>query len=598
MNLNGPDRRTGLARLLPGAGWLHGYGRHDFNADLVAGLVTAVLLIPQAMALGMLAGLPPQVGLYASIAAPIAYALFGSSRTLAVGPVAVAAIMVAEALAAPEVRAHGTPLGNALLLAFECGLILLAMAALRMGMIINFLSHPVLAGFTTGAAVLILLTQLPLLLGIDSAPVLTVHEIAGSIVRQLDAVEPATLILGVASVVLLGLFGGPLRRRLRRLSGKEWTLVLARGGPLAVVGLAMLAVVLLDLDRTRGVATVGAIPAGLPAPDLGFLRLGSWVALFPSALLIALISYVESVSIAKILANRERRRIDPNRELTGLGAANLAAAFTSGMPVAGSFSRTMVNFSAGARSQAAAVVAALAIGVTLLFLAPWFERLPNASLAAIIVVAVAPLIDLKAVRSLWRYQRSEAAVLLVTLASVLLLGIETGLVTGLLISLVAYIWRTSRPHVAVVGRIPGTEHFRNVLRHDVETWPGLALIRVDESLTFANIGVVEDFIMTHLSRNRDVKHLVLVCTGINHIDSSALESLERLIAGLQEAAVTVHLAEVKGPVLDALDRAGLPARMAPGRVFFRTAEAVEALAPERAADAEPDQAAKPEPATR
>ncbi|HEY8555448.1 MAG TPA: sulfate permease [Burkholderiales bacterium] len=572
----GKTARTGA--WLPALAWLRRYRRSDLRADGVAGLITAVLLVPQAMALGMLAGLPPQVGLYASVAAPIAYALFGSSRTLSVGPVAVAAIMVAEALAAPEVRAQGSALGNAVVLALECGAILLAMAALRLGMLVNFISHPVLAGFTIGAATLILLSQLPPLLGVAAPAALVAHEIVAALLRELHAINWATAALGAGSVLLLALAGGPLQRRLRAGAAGEWALLAARAAPLAVVVAAVLVVAAFDLDRTRAVATVGPIPAGLSLPDAGILRPGPWITLLPSALLIALVSYVESVSIAKIIANRVRERIHPNRELAALGAANVAAALSGGMPVAGSFSRTTVNFAAGARTQMASVVAALAIGATLLLLAPWFARLPNAALAAVIVVAVAPLVDWRAIRTLWHYERSEAAVLLLTLAGVLLLGIEIGLVLGLVTSLVAYIWRSSAPHVAVVGRIPGTEHFRNVARHDVETWPTLALIRVDESLTFVNIGVIEDFIVAHLARHPEVEHVVLVASAINHIDSSALEGLERLIAGLREAGVTVHLAEVKGPVLDALERAGLPARMAPGRVFFRTSEAVEALA--------------------
>lgn len=578
MKLAAPKAPIWLARALPALSWLRGYTRADWHADGVAGLITAVLLVPQAMAYAMLAGLPPQVGLYASVAAPIAYALYGSSRNLAVGPVAVAAVMVAGALASPAVQGHGTAVGNALVLALEMGLILLVMSALRLGNMVNFISHPVLSGFTSGAAILIVLTQVPPLLGIGSSEAMTSHEIARAIYRQLSAVEPATLALSVMSIALLVLGGGPLRTLLSRLSDKGWTALLTRAAPLAVVALAMIAVAALDLDRARGVATVGAVPAGLPRPDLGFLRLDTWLALLPSAALIALVSYVESVSMAKIIANRRRQRVNVNQELTALGAANVAAAFTGGMPVAGSFSRTMVNFAAGARTQLAGIVAALVIGLTLLFFAPWFERLPRAALAAIIVVAVIPLIDVAGMRALWRYQRSEAAVLLLTLGGVLVFGIEVGLVIGLVVSLLYYIWRTSQPHVAVVGRIAGTEHFRNVQRHRVETWPNLALIRVDESLSFADIGVVEDFIMAHLALHPEIKHLVLICSAVNHIDSSALETLERLFVNLREAGVTVHLAEVKGPVLDALERVGLPERMAPGRIFFRTVEAVQAFA--------------------
>lgn len=567
-----------LERALPALAWFKHYARADLQADLVAGLVTAILLVPQAMAYAMLAGLPPQVGLYASVAAPLAYALFGSSRTLSVGPVSVSAIMVAAALAAAGLQREGANVANALVLALECGVVLLVMAAVRLGVIVNFLSHPVLSGFTSGAAVIIVLTQVPPLLGVASIQSTAGYDLVAAIFRELHSTRPATLLLGAVSVFLLALAGGPFKTALRGLGAGRWAAALDRAGPLLVVLLATLAIVALDLDRAQRVVTVGAIPAGMPRPDWGFLRLDTWLKLFPSAVLIAFIGYIESVSIAKLLASRRRERISANQELAALGTANVAAAFTNGLPVAGGFGRTMVNFAAGARTQVAGVVTALLIGLTLLAFAPWFARVPRAALAAIIVVAVVRLIDVATVRALWRYQRSDAVVLLLTLASVLILGIEAGLVIGVVMSLLFYVWRASRPHMAVVGRIPGTEHFRNVLRHRVETWPRLALIRVDESLSFANIGVVEDFIMGYLASHRNVEHLVLIGSAINHIDGSALDALERLFAGLRDAGVTVHFAEIKGPVLDALERVDLPARMAPGRIFFRTTEAVQALA--------------------
>ena len=566
-----------LERSIPALIWLRGYARADLHADVIAGAITAILLVPQAMAYALLAGLPPQVGLYASFVAPIAYALFGSSRALAVGPVSVAAIMVATALASAGMQGLDTDLSNAVILAFEIGLILLAMAALRLGAIVNFLSHPVLSGFTSGAAVVILLTQAAPLLGIAAGPTTTSHEIVAALFTGIHATNSTTLFVGIASIVLLTLGDGPLQALLRRISVKEWVTALGRTGPLWVVLLATLAVVGFDLDRVHGVATVGTIPAGLPAPSLAFLRRDSWIALLPSAALIAFISYVESISIAKILANRRRQRINANQEFVGLGAANIASAFSGGMPVAGGFGRTMVNFTAGARTQMASVVTALLMGGTLLWLAPLFARLPKAALAAVIVVAVARLIDIATWREAWRYQRSDAAVLLATLIGVLVLGIELGLIVGIVLSLLIYVGRGSRPHMAIVGRVPETEHFRNIRRHDVETWPTLALVRVDESLTFTNIGVVEDFVTAHLASHSDVKHVVLVCNAVNHIDSSALDALERLIASLRDADVTIHLAEVKGPVLDALLRINFPERIAPGRVFFRTTDAVAVL---------------------
>lgn len=585
-----------LESMLPILGWRRTYTRADLRVDIVAGVITALLLIPQGMAYAVLAGLPPHVGIYASIAAPLAYAVFGSSRTLAVGPVSVAAVMVADALADPSLS--GPPVVSALILAFECGLILLVLAVLRMGAMVNFLSHPVLTGFMTGAAIVIVATQVPPLLGIASTQSTALVDVAGDLITRLSTFAPAAAVIGGASVVLLVLVGVPLQRFLAKVDDSGRLAVFGRVGPMAVVVLATLAVVVFDLDKTASVATVGAVPTGLPGVGLGFLVGSAWVQLLPSALLIALISYVESVSIAKLLANRRRQRIDPNQELTALGAANLAAALAGGMPVAGGFGRTMVNFGAGARTQVAGIVAALIVAIALVSFAPWFARVPKAVLAAVVIMAVVPLIDVREGRFLWRYQRSEAAVFALTLAGVLLAGIEAGLIVGVIMSLLAYLWRTSRPHIAVVGRIPGTEHFRNIERHVVQTWPRLAFIRVDESLTFANIGAVEDYIAAYVATHLHVEHVVLICSAVNHIDSSALEALERMRSSLQVAGVTIHLAEVKGPVMDAVERAGLPAQLSPGRIFFRVADAVEALAHPTNASAEAGAAAATDAARR
>ena len=561
-------------RLFPIAGWMRTYSRADLSSDVVAGVITAILLVPQGIAYAMLAGLPPAVGLYASIAPPIAYALFGSSRTLSVGPVSISAIMVASALAAPALQGRGSYMDNALVLAMECGLILLAMAVARMGTLTNFLSHPVLSGFTSGAAIIIIVSQIPYLTGIPVPNKLVSYEALVYALTHVWAAQPATLLLGALSVIVLLLAGKPLNRQLLRL-GRHTALatMVGKTGPLLALLLAVVTARIFDLD----VALVGDVPAGLAGADLGFLQRDTWVRLLPSALLISLISYVESVSIAKFLANRRRQNINPNQELVGLGAANIVAALAQAMPVAGGFSRTMVNFSAGARSQMATIVTACLVGLTVVFLAPLFSNLPKAALAAIIIVAVVSLIDLDHILAAWRYDRAEAIVALLTLIGVLIIGMELGLVLGIVLSLLIYLWRASRPHIAVVGRVHGTEHFRNVLRHSVETWPELILVRVDENMSFANAGLVEDFIMRQIAARPSAKHLVLICSAVNHIDNTALQSLERLIISLREAGITVHLAEVKGPVMDRLDKVNFARALVPGQVFFRTDDAVQQL---------------------
>jgi SulP family sulfate permease len=566
-----------LMRLLPLLRWLRGYRRTDAVADLLAGTITAVLLVPQAMAYAVVAGLPPQVGLYASVLPSLAYALFGSSPYVGVGPVAVNALMVVSALSAVG---HGDPASNvvhAQQLAAISAVTLLTLGVLRGGAFMNFLSRPVLDGFTSGAALLIVLTQLPALLGVPAGTGHLLHEVLRALAQHAAEANGATATIGALSLALLLLGGKPLRRVLARLPLPPLAAdVLGRLTPLVVIVLATLAVALGHLTAA-GVAVVGLIPPGLPAPSLGFLGAGGWLELLVPGVLIALISYVSSVSIAQGLASRRRERIDTDQELLALGAANAAAAVGGALPVAASFSRSALNFSTGARTPLAGAVTALLVGAVTLTMTGLFQSLPKAALAALIVVAVAPLVDFGGFRRTLAYSRGDGLGFAATFGGVLFLGVERGLLLGALLALAVYVWRSGRPHMAILGRVPGTQHFRNVLRYQVETWPTLLLLRVDESIYFANASRVEQFILDALAARPEVTDLVLVGSGINHIDSTGLSMLQTLLPALREAGVRTHLAEFKGPVLDRLQRCGLQELLASGRVFLSTHEAVTAL---------------------
>lgn len=565
-----------LQRYLPILDWARRYSREDLSGDLTAGIITAILLVPQGMAFGLLAGLSPQAGLYAAILPPLIYALLGTSRTLAVGPVSVIAIMVAQALA--QVPPGPDHAASALLLALLAGALLLLLGVLRLGVLANFLSHPVLSGFTSAAAIIIILSQLPNLLGLAWPKSLALAHVPAHL-QAAASWNVVTLGLGALSVALLLLTGRPLERALTQMgSPRVRASMLSKTAPLAVVVATTALVATLGLDAQYGVAVVGALPKGLP--DLG-IRLPSHVPtsqLLIPAMLIALVAYVESVSIAKTLANRRRQAIDPNQELLALGTANLAAGVSGGMPVAGGFSRTMVNFGAGARTQAAAILTALLVGTVALFFTPLLTHVPKAALAAIIIVAVSRLVDVRGALTAWRYDRHDGVVLLVTALGVLGLGIETGLTLGVAFSMLLYVWRASRPHLAELGRLSGTEHFRNVQRYsDLETWPEILLLRVDEHLSFANSAYLEQTLIDRVAGKPRLKHLVLVASGINGVDLSALEMLTKLARSLREAGVTLHFAEVKGPVMDRLKHTELMEVLAPGRVFLSTHEAVRAL---------------------
>jgi SulP family sulfate permease len=564
-----------LTQLFPIAGWLKSYTRQEFNSDVFAGIITAILLVPQGIAYAILAGLPPQLGLYASILPPVLYALLGTSRTLSVGPVSIAAIMIASALTAPEISALGNPVQSALILSAESGIIMLLMALLRMGGLVNFISHPVLTGFTSGAALLIIGSQLPQLLGLKT-PTCGVDAICYS--HYFSGFVPVTLLIGLAAIGLLVFFGKPLVFILKNTGMQPYLITaISKCGPLLTIILATLAVGYFDLTGQQSVAVVGQVPSGFPALNMDFSPIEKGYALLPYSGFIALIAYVESVAIAKVTANFRNEKIVPNQELIALGVANLAAAVSGGMPVAGGFSRTMVNFAAGARTQMAMLIAAGLLALAVIFFSPLFENIPKAALAAIILVAIIPLVKLSDIAHTWRYDRGDGIAETATLLGVLVYGIEEGITLGIILTLISHLRKTSQPHIAVVGRIPGTEHYRNIKRHSVETWPHLLLLRVDESITFANINYIEEFINAELRRQPNLKHIVLIFTSISDIDTTALEVLENLNHTLQASKMTLHISEAKGPVLDKLEKTDFLRQLKPGKAFFHTEDAVREL---------------------
>lgn len=571
-----------IARTVPIVGWLSAYRREDLSGDLLAGAVTAIMIVPQAMAYALLAGLPPQVGLYASIAPLIAYACFGTSRTLAVGPVAIISLLTAASLVPFAANGPEAYQSAALLLALEVGLLNIVLSVIRAGHLVNFISHPVISGFTSAAAIVIGFSNMKDILGISVERGGSIIDLWIRLGEGLPDANLVTVAIGVGGIAFLLLLRGPLTRRARKLErGRVAVLTLLRAGPLLLVAVATLAVFAFGLDQTAGVKVVGHVPTGLPPLTLPAFDQQVALDLLPAAVMISLIGFLESVAVAKALAAKRREKVEANQELVGLGAANIAAAFTGGYPVTGGFGRSNVNFDAGAVTQLAAIVTALLVGVSVLVLPPLFGPLPPAALAAIIVVSVLQLIDVRAFTRAWNYNRADAIALLATFVGVLMLNVETGILIGLGASLGLYMWRTAKPHYAVVGRVRDTEHFRNVKRHNVHTDPHILAIRIDESLYFANARFLETTILGEVAERPALRHVVLICSAVNVIDSSALESLETLIDELRDAGVTFHLAEVKGPVMDRLLRTHLPEHMAPGRVYLSTHDAMVALQADR-----------------
>jgi len=544
-------RYARLRAWVPILAWLPSYQRADLPADLRAGLTTAVMLVPQAMAYAMLAGLPPIHGLYAASFPLIAYAVFGSSRQLAVGPVAMDSLLVAVGVGALATVGTETYVGYAIMLAAMVGVIQIGLGLVHAGFLVNFLSRPVISGFTSAAALLIALSQLEHLLGGDPLR---------------DGANLPTLAIGLASVAILVALA-----KLKPTAPRA----------LVVVVLGTVVVWLANLDEL-GVAIVGSVPRGLPRPGLPSLDLAAARALLPTAVAIAFVSFMEAIAVAKAVAGRTK--VAPNRELIGLGAANLVAGLVRGYPIAGGLSRTAVNAQAGARTGLAGIVTGALVVLTLVLLTPLFHYLPKAVLAAIIMTAVFGLVDFAMVRRLWKVERSELAMLALTFAATLALGIVEGIAVGVLASMLWFVIRQTRPHMAVLGQLPGTTVYRK-LEHfpDAATHPGVLAVRFDSQFYFGNVDFLERTLEALLeagdARGEPVRAIVIDASAINRLDSSADAALQELHASLGEAGVRLYFASVKGPVREIMRRSGLHERLGERRFWLTVHDAV--LAAER-----------------
>ncbi len=538
-------------KLLPALRWMRRYDSAAFGSDAIAATIVTIMLIPQSLAYALLAGLPAEVGLYASILPLAVYSLFGSSSTLSVGPVAIAALMTAAAVG--EVTASGdvSATSAAITLAALSGAMLMLFGFLRLGFLANFLSHTVVSAFITASAIIIALSQFRHLLGIQAGGD-TLGELLRSLWEHLPQTNYLTLLLGSSVLALLYfvrlkgvkvLTGFGVSRRRAALATKVT--------PVIAVILTIVLVKLFSLEA-QGVAVVGAIPKGLPPLQMPDFSVDLVNALWLPALLISIIGYVESVSVGRTLGAKRQERIDADQELIGLGAANLASAFSSGLPVTGGFSRSVVNFDAGAVSQAASLMTAAMIALVSLFLTPLLYSLPTATLAATIIVAVMALVDFSVIRKTWKISKGDSFAILVTMLLTLSFGVEAGVSAGILVSISLHLYRTSKPHIAEVGLIPGSEHFRNVRRYEVERDPQILTLRLDESLFFANASFLEEYVQVATFKNGEIAHVILMCTAMNEIDYTALETLEAINLQLKQQGITLNLSEIKGPVMDML----------------------------------------------
>jgi len=575
------DRTIKLLRsYFPILEWGAKYTSKTFTNDLIVALIVTMMLIPQSLAYALLAGLPPEIGLYASMAPLVLYAIFGTSRALAVGPVAVASLMTAAA--AGQLASQGTAeyLGAAIALAMVSGLLMIAMGFLKLGFLANFLSHPVISGFITASGIMIAASQLGPVLGIHVEGETLLDNVI-SLSQTISHVHIFTAAVGIGSLIFLFWVRSGLKPLLLRFGlSKKIADILVKIGPVVAIIATILIVAGMGL-ADKGVAIVGKVPKGLPKITIPPLDMALWIKILVPALLISIVGYVESISVALTLAAKKRQRVDPDQELIALGASNIGSAISGGFPVTGGFARSVVNFDAGAETPAAGAFTAVGIALATMFLTPMLFFLPNATLAATIIVAVLSLVDFKAMKHIWSYSKSDFAAMAATIIVTWTAGIEAGIIAGVALSIFLHLFRTSRPHVAVVGQIPGTTHFRNVKRHTVVTDPEILSLRIDASLYFPNARFIEDLINKAIASNPEVRHVILECPAVNAIDISALESLEAINLRLKDGGISLHMSEVKGPIMDSLKRSHFLEELT-GKVHLTQYEAVSSINPELA----------------
>ncbi len=567
-----------LKEIFPVMQWGRAYSTEQLRSDVIAGVVVLFITIPQVIAYAFLAGMPAEAGLYACLMALAGYAAFGSSKALAVGPTAIVAMMTLEAASHYVLPSEAGYAEVVVQLSVVTGLVLIALRVINFGAVISFLSHAVVTGFITAAAILIISNQFPLMIGLASSPDTSIFGVYSYLLTGLAGYNGLVVVISLGAVALLLICRAWLGELLSAVGLSESVAdSLVKSAPMYAVVIGILLMGALPADTAMTVAVVGEVPASLPDVTVVLMSMERLLQLLPSAFLIAMVIFMESTSIGTAIASKSRDKINPNQELVGLGAANLGSSLVGGFPVAGSFARSIVNFSSGAVTQVASLVTALLVLITLLLFAGAFHDLPKGVLSAIIVVSAWQLIDIAAIRKIFEFNRTDAVTFTGTFLAVLGFGVETGVLTGIAISFALLIRSSSRPHIAVVGRVGNSEHFRNVNRFDVRTSPRVLAARVDESFYFVNTRHIENFVLEQVADSREIEHVLLICTAANFIDTSGLEMLEELSENLQEVGVTLHLAEVKSPVMDKLRETGFYKNMS-GQVFFTTDLAMKELA--------------------
>ena len=528
----------------PIVSWINSYSKEELKSDFAAGLTVGVMLIPQGMAYAMIAGLPPVYGLYAALLPQVVYALMGTSRQLAVGPVAMDSLIVAAGLGALSLSGPQEYIALALFLAFFVGVIQLLMGFLKLGGVVHFLSRPVISGFTSAAAIIIGLSQLNHLLGVSIPRSNKTHELFIYLIELIPQAHGLTVIISVLGVCFIFV----LRRYFPKL-------------PAALILVVLATVTVAQFKEIEtGLILIENVPGGLPSLIIPSAEWGQVFALIPLALTLALIAFMEAISVAKAIEEKEKKNtLNANQELVALGTANVVGAFFQAYPSTGGFSRTAVNYDAGAKSGISSLFSALVVGLTLLFFTSFFYFLPTAILGVIIVVAVVKLIDFNYPKELWKNNRKEFYILLFTFLATLFVGIKEGVLLGVFVALLYMVYQNTRPHIAVLGRIKDTHYFKNVSRfsEDVITYPNVLILRFDGQLFFGNQAYFRETVSALIkNQERPVKHLVIASAGINSIDASAQQMLSFFIEELHQKKINIYWTGLIGPLRDQFHKVG------------------------------------------
>jgi SulP family sulfate permease len=554
-----------IKKFIPILEWLPNYQKSWFKDDFGAGLTVGIMLIPQGIAYAMIAGLPPIYGLYTAMIPQIIYAIFGTSRQLAVGPVAMDSLIVASGVATLAEVGTEHFIEFAILLAFIMGVLQVLFGIFKLGFLVNFLSRPVISGFTSAAALIIALSQLKNLLGVNLQKGNKIHELLIEVYKHISEINWITFAIGIISILILVFF--------KKLTKKI-------PAALVLVILGIVAVKYLNLNEI-GVKIIGDIPQGLPAFKMPRFSLDIIVDLFPIALTLSFIAFLEAISVAKAIELKHNNyKVNPNQELIAIGMGNIVGSFFQTYPATGGLSRSAVNNQIGAKTPMAAIISSIIVGLTLLFLTPVFYYLPEAVLAAIIIVAVFGLLDFTVPKQLLKYSKRELVILNITLIVTATIGIKEGIFIGVVLSLGMLIYRSTKPHIAILGKIPNTHFYRNIKRFEglLEINPAILIVRFDAQLFFANVQYFKDQLEDFVNeKGADLKLIIIDGESINTIDSSGIYMFNDVISKYHNQQIEIALTGMKGPVRDVLEKSGVMKKISYENCFMSIQQAVDAF---------------------